>query len=354
MVFSTEDRVLIKVLRETKGYGAKRFIHEFPTKNWSSAAVSRLLKTIATTGTAERKKRVRPSRTNENVETVEQLIMSQEDRPSTHRTVRQIARETGIKKSTVHNIVHKDLRFKCLKKKRAHELTDTNKFARLVRSKQLLRLYPQHRAHFIWFTDEKVFTVASPINPQNDRLYVHAGTKKKSISADRLLHTRPTFSKSLMVSVGVSSLGCTGLIFVEPGVKINGAHYRDVLLAQHLLPAIREQSGDYFIFQQDGAPAHRARETVAFLRRETPEFISPLLWPPNSPDLNPVDYKVWGVLQDRVYRTRIRDVEHLKERLLEEWSHFDQRIIDEAVKQWRQRLQACVRAAGGHFEYQLR
>ena len=41
---------------------------------------------------------------------------------------------------------------------------------------------------------------------------------------------------------------------------------------EHLLPAIREASGEYFTFQQDSAPAHRARETVALLERETPDF----------------------------------------------------------------------------------
>ena len=156
-----------------------------------------------------------------------------------------------------------------------------------------------------------------------------------------------------MVSVGVSALGSTQLIFIEPGVKINGAYYRDVLLMEQLLPAIKGISGDQFIFQQDSAPAHRARETVELLQRETPDFITPLLWPPNSPDLNPVDYKVWSVLQERIYRTRLRDVEHLKERLVEEWNKFDQAIIDSAVKQWRARLRACVRAGGGHFEHQL-
>jgi len=48
-----------------------------------------------------------------------------------------------------------------------------------------------------------------------------------------------------------------------------------------------------------------------FLSRNAPDFISPLLWPPNSRDLNPVDYEEWGVLQQRVYRSRIRDVDHL-------------------------------------------
>jgi len=33
------------------------------------------------------------------------------------------------------------------------------------------------------------------------------------------------------------------------------------------------------------------------LRRETPQFISPDMWPANSCDLNPVDYSVWGILQ---------------------------------------------------------
>ena len=60
---------------------------------------------------------------------------------------------------------------------------------------------------------------------------------------------------------------------------------------------------DYFTFQQDGAPAHRARKTVELLKVETPDFIPPNLCPPNSPDLNPVYYKIWGVLQERVYKT---------------------------------------------------
>jgi len=129
-----------------------------------------------------------------------------------------------------------------------------------------------------------------------------------------------------MVSVGMSGLGCTELIFIEPGVKIDGAYYRDTLLRQHLLPAIRSVAGDFFVFQQDNAPAHRVRETVALLKAETPGFISTQQWPPNSPDLNPVDYEIWGMLQQRVYREQIRDVEHLKQRLIEEWRQFNKKI----------------------------
>ena len=47
----------------------------------------------------------------------------------------------------------------------------------------------------------------------------------------------------------------------------------------------------------------------------------------------------------------IRHVDHLKERLIEEWRRFDQNIIDRAVNQWRDRLHNCVRTKGGHFEH---
>ena len=69
-------------------------------------------------------------------------------------------------------------------------------------------------------------------------------------------------------------------------------YYRDILLMRDLLPDIKQYS-DYFTFQQNRAPAHRARETVELPKVETPDFIPPNLWPPNSPDLNPVDYKVY-------------------------------------------------------------
>ena len=119
--------------------------------------------------------------------------------------------------------------------------------------------------------------------------------------------------------------------FVDAGVKVNGQYYRDILLTRDLLPDIKQYS-DYFIFQQDGAPAHRARETVELLKVETPDFIPSNLWPPNSPDLNPVDYKIWGILQERVYKTSSKDVDEIRHRIAEEWDKLDQRIIDEAME----------------------
>jgi len=63
-------------------------------------------------------------------------------------------------------------------------------------------------------------------------------------------------------------------------------------LSTYKLKYSLQKMTEYYTFQQDDAPAHRARETIALLASETPDFISPSLWPPNSLDLNPVDYKI--------------------------------------------------------------
>jgi len=63
--------------------------------------------------------------------------------------------------------------------------------------------------------------------------------------------------------------------------------------------------------------------------------------------------QIWGKLQERVYRSLIHDVDQLKSRLIEEWEHFHHVFIDEAIRQWRPRLQVCIRAHRGHFEHRL-
>ena len=135
-----------------------------------------------------------------------------------------------------------------------------------------------------------------------------------------------------MVSVAVSSLCASDIHVLEPGVKINGAYYRDVILRLLLLPDICAAYGsEFFVFQQDSAPSHRAKDTIALLDQETPDFIPPALWPPNSLDLNPVDYTVRSVLQERVYRTKISDVDELKRRINSEWAALSHAVIERAI-----------------------
>jgi len=97
-------------------------------------------------------------------------------------------------------------------------------------------------------------TVRPQSHWQNDRLYVPTATKKRDINATRLIKTRSNFSKSVVVvvSVAVSSLGSSSIHVLEPGVKINGAYYRDVILRQMLLPDIRAASGSKFFVLSAG------------------------------------------------------------------------------------------------------
>src|SRR6218665_2733463 len=67
------------------------------------------------------------------------------------------------------------------------------------------------------------------------------------------------------------------------------------------------------------------------LERKVPDFNSPTVWPPNSPDLNPVDCSIWSVLQEKVYRSIIPNVNELEMPLIDEWGRFDQSIVDAAI-----------------------
>jgi len=54
----------------------------------------------------------------------------------------------------------------------------------------------------------------------------------------------------------------------------------------------------------DSAPSHRAKTTQDFLRNVVPDFVSAEIWAPHSPDLNPLDYSIWGIWQELVYEGR--------------------------------------------------
>src|SRR6218665_967153 len=79
-----------------------------------------------------------------------------------------------------------------------------------------------------------------------------------------------------------------------------------------------------------GASSTRRRR---FLKKKVPDFVYPTLWSPNSPDLNPDDYSIWsvGLMQEKVYRSRIVNVNELEMRLIDEWGRFDQSIVDPAT-----------------------
>lgn len=116
-MLSFEDKILIKNLRECKNYSSRRLIKEFPNKNWKRKTLDDFLRKLRTTGSVERAAgsgRPKSSRTEDNIAAVNELVQSQEDKPKTHLSTRQIARELNLTQTTVRRIIHNDLELKCL------------------------------------------------------------------------------------------------------------------------------------------------------------------------------------------------------------------------------------------------
>ena len=127
-------------------------------------------------------------------------------------------------------------------------------------------------------------------------------------------------------------------------------------LLPQLLSDCHTLFGDDFIFQQDGAPAHTARQAQQFLQNACPEFIAKDEWPPNSPDLNPLDYSVWGLMLDSYNKLISKPTSRaeLKAALQNIWDALPHTPIQKAVRSFRERLQSCVKVEGGHFEHLLK
>ena len=179
MAFTVEDKTVIKFLRQTKGHSAKQLLKMFPDKQWTLGGLNHLVCKIDKTGNVRRMSgsdQPRCTRTDVVIDQVGDLELRQ---TQSHSSQRQIARQVGISLTSVNRIVKNDLQLKCHKKRRAHELTEDNKKC-VDCCRKLLKRYPVGTKNLIWFTDEKLFTMAAPSNTQNDRIYAPAGVRKRT------------------------------------------------------------------------------------------------------------------------------------------------------------------------------
>jgi len=115
-------------LYECKGYNARQFITEFMNTGWTRNSINRLLVKFRT---VDRRPSIgrRSSRTDENVDTVQSLLLSQEDKPQSHWKLEKYEKfhmRRGINWSSISWIIHKDLRLKCCKKRCPQQLTEAH------------------------------------------------------------------------------------------------------------------------------------------------------------------------------------------------------------------------------------
>ena len=111
----------------------------------------------------------------------------------------------------------------------------------------------------------------------------------------------------------VSKTWKSPLIFAKQGAKVNTSVYIDDDI---LAPALRDMKEHFknesFTFRQDSAPSHTSNKPQAWYRDNFPRLSSKELWPPSSPDLNPMDFSVWSMLETEVCRSPHTTVESLK------------------------------------------
>jgi hypothetical protein len=190
-------------------------------------------------------------------------------------------------------------------------------------------------------------------NPQNDRIWAEEAPDTEERVAERVQK-----AESVMVWAAISARGKTPLVFVDQKTKIDRHVYMDMLRA-HLIPWANNAFGDdEWTFQQDGAPGHKAIETQDFLRENCPDFISVDThwrnndgeWPSNSPDLNPLDYTMWSILEEKACAKPHPNVESLKRALKKAWNEISLDTLVKIVDNFPKRLKACIEANGGHFE----
>ncbi|QQP36165.1 Transposable element tcb2 transposase [Caligus rogercresseyi] len=232
-----------------------------------------------------------------------------------------LAKKRNVSRATVSKAV-KELNIISYKCSQAHLLTGKMKEVRLRRCKKVfysLKLGTSPPLKF--FSDDKIFTVDRFSNRQNERWLVK--TKKEVPKSFR------TKNPASVVVLGVVRTAGDVLVhFFKAGEKINIDVYLGVL-KEVVKPWMDEKtSGDVYngyLFQQDSAPAQKAKKTQEWLQANVTAFWDPQTWPSNSPDLNPMDYYMQA-------------------------SKLPAADVTAAYKAYRSRIEAVIAAEGGHIE----
>lgn len=131
------------------------------------------------------------------------------------------------------------------------------------------------------------------------------------------------------------------------------------MLQMRVIPQLREEGLlSTVLWQQDGAPAHYA-QTIRTYLTETfgHRWVGrggPIDWPARSPDLNPLDFFLWGYLKRRVYKTKPSCLEQLKQNIVDECRSISADTLQKVLASCIRRTLLCKQNNGGHFEQLLR
>ena len=312
----------------------------------SCSGVFKAIKRLKETGSAQPRVRStpkRPVRTQKLVKNIREKL-----RRNPARSATKLAQEAQVSLTTMRRLLKHDLHTKPYKVTKRQLLSDTTKKKRVERAKLLLKKLKDNMQPTVLWTDEKLFTVQAVHNPQNDRVW---GKTKESIPVELRTAFRRQKPSSVMVWAGVTLSGMkTLLIFVEDGVKINQHVYLN-MLKDKVVPWMNSLSlDDGLTLQQDGATAHTAKMVQEWCKEHFKAFWPKDIWPPSSPDLNPMDFGIWSILEQKACKVSHSSVVVLKQKLTESWDEIDFETVRATCVQVSERLRRVIRAKGGYIE----
>lgn len=294
--------------------------------------------------TAKRKTHRRRSdavRTPDFAEEIQKVI---DEDPS--KSMRAIAREKGVDESVVRQVVHEDIRYFSYKMRKGQFLSQKMQEKRLKHAKKLLnKLKHPLKPNMLWFfSDEKNFCQDQKINSQNNR-WLAVSPK----DVPRVMQTK--FPVTIMVFGVVSSEGdVMPPHFFPEGLRLDTDGYIRVL-TEVVKPWIdRVAAGRPYVWQQDSAPCHTSRKTQAWLSENFDDHTGPEVWPPSSPDCNPLDFYVWGAVERDTNRSSCNTKDELKCRITRAFRGLQRETVTKACSRFRSRMEAVIDAGGGFIE----
>ena len=122
------------------------------------------------------------------------------------------------------------------------------------------------------------------------------------------------------------------------------------MLKNRVLPWINSLAGNQAVtLQQDGVTAHIAKIVQAWCKENYKSFWSKELWPPSFPDLNPMDFGIWSILERKASTVSHSNVEKLK-KFKESWAKIESETIRATCDQIISRLRRVIIEKGGYIE----
>lgn len=261
------------------------------------------------------------------------------------RSLNKMAKQLQISRFSVQSIVKNELGLRSYRLLNGQVLTDQAKQNRKEKCKKLRAFFKLRRIDDVLWSEEKIFTLEVAKNSQNHLQLLSPALKS---TRKRKVATKGLFPKSLMVWGGISASGKTPLVFIDKNVKINAKVYQKEILEKAVVPWKRSHPN--LTLQQDWAPAHGAKTTIRFLETKIGSFLTKDQWPANSPDLNPLDFSVWGFMEEQLRNRKITNLNDLRRELIKIWNDLDANYLRRTVDSVKKRIEACIKADGGHFE----